>query len=135
MPDKAFFDTNVLIYAAVEGDPRSVRARELLASAGVISVQVLNEFVSVAHRKMKMPWADVRLALQWALILCPGPVPITVDLHQQAIRIAEQYGYGIYDCLIVAAALQARCTTLYSQDMHDGQVIDARLTIANPVAS
>jgi predicted nucleic acid-binding protein len=132
MNGKAFFDTNVLVYAIVENDRRKLRALELLAAGGTISVQVLNEFVSVVRRKVKMPWDDLRATLQWIRLLCPDTVPITVETHAEAVRIAEQYGYRIYDSLIVASALQAKCAILYSEDLQDGQVIDRRLTIQNP---
>ncbi len=59
MPAKAFFDTNVLIYAVAHDDPRSRQAEELLALGGVLSVQILNEFASVARRKILMSWSDV----------------------------------------------------------------------------
>jgi predicted nucleic acid-binding protein len=131
MNGKAFFDTNVLVYAIVENDPRKIRARELLAVGGTISVQVLNEFVSIVRRQVKMPWDDVRAALQWILLLCPKAVPVTIKTHEKAVGIAERYGYGIYDSLIVASALEAKSTVLYSEDMQDGQVID-RLTISSP---
>jgi predicted nucleic acid-binding protein len=132
MADKAFFDTNVLIYAIAENDPRNVRARELLAAGGVVSVQVLNEFISVVRRKVQMPWDEVKLASQWIRILCPKPVTLTVDTHDEAVRIAEKYVYPIYDSLIVASALEANCGVLYSEDLQDGQVIDRKLTIRNP---
>lgn len=129
---KAFFDSNVLIYAMVSGDSRRERAQQLVAQGGVISVQVLNEFVAVARRKMRMPWEDVIEALDALRILFPSPVSITLDTHDAALRIAQQYGFGIYDAQITASALEARCTTLYSEDMQDGQVIDRQLTIRNP---
>ena len=54
MPGRAaFFDTNILIYALAKGDPRSKRAEELLAAGGILSVQILNEFVSVAKAGMR----------------------------------------------------------------------------------
>ena len=81
---------------------------------------------------MQMPWNHVVEALDAVRILFPSPVAITIDTHQEAVAIAERYGYRIYDALIVASALQARCTTLYSEDMQDGQVIDGELTIRNP---
>ncbi len=59
MRAEAFFNTNVLIYAVAENDPRAARAEELLLSGGVVSVQVLNEFTAVARRKLQMPWAEV----------------------------------------------------------------------------
>jgi predicted nucleic acid-binding protein len=132
MSDKAFFDSNVLIYAMVSGDPRRERAQQLVGQGGVISVQVLNEFVAVARRKMRMPWEDVIVALHAVRILFPSPVSITLDTHDAALKIAQQYGFGIYDAQIAATALEANCSRLYSEDLQDGQVIDKRLTIRNP---
>jgi len=132
---KAFFDTNVLIYAVAEGDPRNAQAEELLVSGGVLSVQVLNEFVSVARRKILMSWSDVTQALDAFRILCPSPLPITVETHDAALRIATAHGYHIYDALVIAAALEAGCATLYSEDFQDGQTIDGQLTIRNPFAN
>jgi predicted nucleic acid-binding protein len=131
---EAFFDTNVLIYAVALDDPRNARAEELLASGGTISVQILNEFVSVARRKLSMPWRNVLEALDAFRVLCPSPLPITIEMHEAALKIAARHGYGIYDALVVAAALQARCTILYSEDFQNGQKIDGRLTIRNPFA-
>jgi predicted nucleic acid-binding protein len=132
MSDKAFFDTNVFVYAIIQDDPRSDHAEELIVQGGTVSVQVLSEFAAVARRKTKMPWVEIRRALDGIKALCPGPLPITLDTQQEALAIAERYGYKIYDALIVASALEARCTILYSEDMQDGQVIDGRLTIRNP---
>ena len=132
MPGKPFFDTNILIYAVAENDPRNPRAEELLASGGVLSVQILNEFVAVARRKILMSWSDVLEALDTFRVLCPSPLPITIEMHEASLKIAERYGYGIYDALVVAAALQAGCTILYSEDLQDGQIIDQKLTIRNP---
>jgi predicted nucleic acid-binding protein len=131
---EAFFDSNVLIYAVAQGDPRNARAEELLASGGMISVQILNEFVSVARRKILMPWRDVIGALDAFRVLCPSPLPITIEMHRAALKIAEQHGYGIYDALVVAAALEAGCAILYSEDFQDGQTIERQLTIRNPFA-
>ncbi len=131
---KTFFDTNVLIYAVAQDDPRSTIAEELLASGGMLSVQILNEFASVARRKILMSWSDLTEALQAFRVLCPSPLAITVETHEAALQIARKHGYNIYDALVVAAALQAGCATLYSEDLHDGQTIDAQLTIRNPFA-
>ena len=135
MSDKAFFDTNVFVYAIIQDDPRSDHAEELIAEGGTVSVQVLNEFAAVARRKSKMPWDEVRFAIENIKALCPDPLPITLDTQGEAIAIAERYGYKIYDALIVASALEAKCTTLYTEDLQDGQVIDGRLTIRNPFTS
>jgi predicted nucleic acid-binding protein len=132
MSDKAFFDTNLFVYAIIQDDPRSDHAEELIAQGGTVSVQVLSEFAAVARRKTKMPWVEIRRALDGIKVLCPDPLPLTLDTHGVALAIAEKYGYRIYDALIVASALEARCAILYSEDMQDGQVIDGRLTIRNP---
>lgn len=129
---KAFFDTNLLIYAAIGEDPRSARAEELLSAGGTISVQVLNEFVSVARRKLRTPWGEVKEALRWVRVLCPDPLPLTITIHEEAVRLAERYGFSIYDSLIVASALKADCNVLYSEDLQDGQVIEKTLVIKNP---
>jgi predicted nucleic acid-binding protein len=132
MSDRAFLDTNVFVYAIVQDDPRSHDAEKLISAGGRVSVQVLNEFAAVVRRKTNMPWGEVQLALESIKVLCPDPLPITLDTHQQALAIAEKYRYKVYDALIVASALEARCTILYSEDMQDGQVFDHKLTIRNP---
>jgi predicted nucleic acid-binding protein len=119
MPGKAFFDTNVLVYALAQGDPRSMRAEELLASGGVVSVQILNEFVSVARRKIHMPWNEVTEVLDAFRVLCPAPMAVTIEIHEAALKIAERHGYNIYDALVISAALEAECATLYSDDLQD----------------
>jgi len=132
MPGSVFFDTNVLLYAVAQDDPRGPRAEELLATGGVVGVQVLNEFVSVARRKLHMPWKDVKEALDAIRVLCPSVAPVSVSTHEAALQIAERQGYSIYDALIVAAALEAGCATLYSEDLQHGQVFSGRLTVRNP---
>jgi predicted nucleic acid-binding protein len=131
MNGKPFFDTNVLIYAAVPTDPRSAVAYELLAAGGVIGVQQLNEFISVARRKLKRRWDDIAERLDDIRELCSEPVPLTLTLHETALRIARRYGYGIYDSLSLAAALESGCDTFWSEDLRDGQIIEG-LTIRNP---
>jgi len=132
MAAKNFFDTNILIYAVAKNDPRASQAEELLATGGLISVQSLNEFVSVARRKLGMPWKSIKEFLDAICVLCPEPVPGSLDTHKAALRIADKYGYSIYDALIIAASLEAGCTTLYSEDLQGGQVISQQLTIRNP---
>lgn len=131
MNAKPFFDTNVLLYAFWENDARSDVARKLLAEGGVIGVQALNEFVAVARRKLAMAWGEIEEALLAIRVLCPSPVPLTMDVHSRALGIAAAHGYQIYDSLMIAAALQAECTVLYSEDLHDGQIVEG-LTIRNP---
>ena len=132
MNDRVFFDTNVLVYVVGQSDERTAPAEALIAGGGVVSVQVLNELASVSRRKLGLTWEEIGEALAAIRTLCPSPVPLTIETHEAALRIAAQYGFHIYDALVAAAALEAECTTLYSEDLQDGQTIDGRLTIRNP---
>ena len=132
MSDRPFPDTNVVLYAFRQGDPRSLRAEILLAAGGTVSVQVLNEFVNVARRKLNKRWEEVRRALGILRVFCPDPAPVTIETHDRAVQIAERYGYSIFDSLIVAAALERQCEILYSEDLQAGQVIEGRLRVRNP---
>jgi predicted nucleic acid-binding protein len=126
-----FFDTNVVLYLLSADPAKADRAEELLASGGAISVQVLNEFVAVATRKLHMSWIEIREVLAQVRAVCVVK-PLTIETHERALQIAERYGLSIYDALILSAALLADCTTLLSEDMQDGQVIERQLTICNP---
>jgi len=125
-----FFDTNVILYALSKEREKAARSAELMRAGGVISVQVLNEFTLVTRRKFRADWSVVRQGLE-DLRECLDVVPLTIDVHERGIEIAERCGFGVYDSTIVAAALLAGCTTLYSEDMQAGRVIDG-LTIRNP---
>jgi predicted nucleic acid-binding protein len=135
MSDRPFLDTNVLIYAIAQDDPRAAVAEALLGQGGVVSVHVLNEFVAVARRKLGLSWEEVLDALGAIRALCAPPVPITAETHERAVQIAAGHDLHIYDALVVSAALQAECAILYSEDMQDGRVFDGRLTLRNPFGS
>jgi predicted nucleic acid-binding protein len=128
---KAFFDTNILVYAFSEKDPRQNAALDLLLGGGTVGIQTLNEFANVATGKMKTSWPDAMIWLQTIQGLCAPAIPVTLTVHRRGVGIARATGYHIYDSLMLAAALEADCTVFYSEDMHDGQVIDG-LTIRNP---
>jgi predicted nucleic acid-binding protein len=132
MSDKEFFDTNVLVYIVGQEDERTAVAEALVAGGGVLSVQVLNELAAVARRKLGLTWDEIGEALAAIRVLCPSPVALTIETHEAGLRIAAQYQFHICDALVAAAALEAGCTTLYSEDLQDGQVIDGCLTIRNP---
>jgi predicted nucleic acid-binding protein len=126
----AFFDTNILVYAQQDGG-KAETARALLARGGILSVQVLNEFAAVASRKLGKNWDDIGAAVDDALALVDPPLPLTAALHEAARALARDHGFAFYDALIVAAALEAGCDTLLSEDMQNGRVVDG-LTIVNP---
>jgi predicted nucleic acid-binding protein len=126
-----FLDTNVLVYAFTT-DPRAAAAQTLLGRGCVMSVQVLNEFTNVARRKLGMSWQEVREALAAIRALCRTILPVEIETHSDALGIAERHGYTIFDALMIAAALRANCTVLYSEDMQHGMVIGRRLRIVDP---
>ncbi len=128
---KPFFDTNVLLYILSADTAKADRAERVVSDGGTISIQVLNEFASVASRKLGMPYSEIRDVLGTIREAC-SVESMTVNTHELGLEIAERYGFSIYDALIVAAALLAGCDTLYSEDMQNNQLIDKKLTIKNP---
>ena len=127
----AFLDTNVLVYAFSD-DPRAAQAEALLASGCATAVQALNEFTNVARRKLGFGWDEVEDALRSIRTLCSTVVPLDIGVHEDGLRIARQHRLSLFDALMVAAALGSGCDTLWSEDMHDGLVIDGRLRVRNP---
>ncbi|HEX3660060.1 MAG TPA: PIN domain-containing protein [Acidobacteriaceae bacterium] len=134
MPADAFFDTSVLIYTLVREDRRTAVAEELLLAGGLVSVQVLNELVAVARRKLNLSWKDIAGVLSAIRELCGPPLSLTLEVHEEALKRAERFGYHIYDSLVLASAIGADCRILYSEDMQDGQSI-GKLRIHNPFRS
>lgn len=82
------------------------------------------------YTRLGMTWSEIREVLAQIRVVCPVE-PVSVDTYEKALQVAERYGVSIYDALIVAAALMAGCTTLYSEEIQDGQVIERQLTIRN----
>jgi predicted nucleic acid-binding protein len=127
----SFFDTNVLVYLASSDPTKANRAETIVSNGGTVSVQVLNELANVARRKMRLSWRDTRTFLSTirGLLLV---TPITVEIHENGLALAERYSLSIYDAMIVAAALHADCGVLWSEDMQDGMEIEKRLRVVNP---
>ncbi len=126
-----FFDTNVLLYLLSADESKADRAEEELGAGGVISVQVLNEFASVASRKQKMSLAEIREVLAPIRALCKV-VPITEETHEKGLTLADKYRLSLYDAMIVASALLSGCDTVLSEDMQDGQIFEGGLKVRNP---
>ena len=127
-----FFDSNVLLYTLDAGAYRQEQAITALRQGGTISVQVLNEVVNAARRKFKLSWSETAKAVTAMRAFCRGPVPLTLQIHERAVELAMHHSFSIYDALIVASALEAKCDVLLSEDMQDGRLIDGRLRIQNP---
>ena len=131
MPGDRFFDTNVLIYAFAAGDRRSAQAEALLAEGGVIGVQVLNEFTNVVRRKLGWDWPEVDGALAVIKDLLEPVRPLTAEIHSLAVKLARGSALSFYDALIVAAAADAGCHVLLTEDLQHGRKFDG-VTIQNP---
>ena len=127
----SFFDTNVLVYLASGDAAKADRAEAAVAEGGAISVQVLNELANVARRKMQMSWADT-LELLTMLRGLLTVHPLTVEIHETGLGLAERYGLSTWDAMIAASALQAGCDTLWSEDMQHGMMLGDGLRIVNP---
>lgn len=127
-----FVDTNVVLYLLDDG-PKADRAEVLLAQGPRISVQVLNEAMVNCRRKAGLSWDETGAFLSGIQDLCPVE-DLTLQTHEVGRALAERYGFSVYDAMIVAAALIAGCTTLYTEDMHDGLVVEGHLRLVNPFA-
>ena len=134
MSGKSFLDTNVLLYAFSDDPAKAERAAEVLAAGGSISVQVLNEFVNVCRKKLKLDWKEIEERLAVVRALVSEVAPVGIDMHEKAVELARDQGFSFYDALIVAAAIALNCTDLLTEDMQDGCVVK-NLTIRNPFAS
>jgi predicted nucleic acid-binding protein len=128
---EVFYDTNVVLYLLSHDAAKADRAEELIASGGRISVQVLNEFASVASRKLGMRWGDIREFLAQVRAVCPVE-SVAIETHERGIAIAARYGLNVYDAMIVASALLAGCRLLYSEDLQHGQIFERQLTVCDP---
>lgn len=129
-PKRSFFDTNIIVYL-LSGEPAKANTAEsLIAGGGVISVQVLNEFSSVARRKLALSWAETEEVLE-ALKANLEIVPLTLAVHERAVRLARAYALGIYDASIVAAAIESHCEIVLSEDMSHCQNFES-VRIENP---
>ena len=129
-PKRPFIDTNIIVYLASGDAMKADRSEEIIGSGGVVSVQILNEYVSVARRKLNLDWADIKEVLAAVQSAC-DIVPLTVTMQAEAVRLAESHQLNIYDASVIAAALESGCDVLFSEDMQDGQQF-ATLRVVNP---
>ncbi len=128
--ERAFIDTNVIVYLLSSDRAKADRAEAVVAEGGVVSVQVLNEFVSVARRKLALDWPAVREVLRAVRANC-AVAALTEEIHDRALTVAEKTGVHIYDAAIIAAASANNCKRLYTEDLTHGQRIDG-VRIENP---
>jgi predicted nucleic acid-binding protein len=138
MSAKFFLDTNVLVYSFDRDDPlKRDRAASLIAEAleksrGVISTQVVQEFLNAALRKFSKPLSHPDAQRYLTVVLEPLCAAfVSIELFHRAIEISARWKYPFYDALIIASALEAGCSILYSEDLQHGQNIGP-LRIVNP---
>ncbi|MEK6682372.1 MAG: PIN domain-containing protein [Nitrospirota bacterium] len=133
MPDKIFVDTNILVYFISNYEDKKVKAKEVIFSSEevYISSQVINEFISVCFSKKLMELkqtttlvSDLMEALRFSCV--------EKSTIKKALQIKKDFNYSYWDCLVIASALENNCSILYTEDMHDGQLINNELAIINP---
>jgi len=133
MASKPFLDTNVLIYAFAAGDRRQPLAEVVLSQGGIVSIQVLNEFVNVSSKKLGLSWSEIHKRIEVVRALVVGPTPLTIEEHENACRISRTKKIGFYDALIIASAQAAGCDALLSEDMQAGAKFGG-VIVRNPFA-
>lgn len=133
MKGKIFLDSNLWVYLYSDRDKGNI-VRNIIEDYFidiVLSAQVLGEFFNVLTRKIMRTKKEAReiisdLAMNFEVI------EIDKSLVLEAMEISIRYKYSYWDSLIVAAALGTGCSMLYTEDLHDGQIINGRLKIVNP---
>lgn len=134
-----FLDTNIFVYALLTSEPRKkLRAVQLLEQAlashtGCVSYQVIQEFANVGLRKFAQCFS-VHECKQFidAAMQPLNRVVSSPELFEAALNLHDETRYSFYDCLVIAAALQAGANVLYTEDLQHNQLIDGRLRIVNP---
>lgn len=130
---RVFSDTNMLIYAYSITEPlkADIANRVLFEQHTIISTQVINEFVNICYKKLRLADEQVKQAAS-ELINTFQVVSFTDHTQLKALNIKERFKLQYYDSLIIATALENDCDILYSEDMQHGLVIDNQLKIINP---
>jgi predicted nucleic acid-binding protein len=133
---RCFVDTNVFIYVFIVQDQRKRDiAKGLLKKNQVIlSTQVINEVLANILKKGKQGQFSEEKAMKLIASFYRKYEVVEVDkkLMTEACLLRKNYKFSFWDGLIVSGALRGRCEVLYSEDMHDGLVIESRLGIVNP---
>jgi predicted nucleic acid-binding protein len=137
MSDKAFVDTNVLVYAYDEHEPQKQKKAQSLLIDGitqeniVFSVQVLGEFFDVVTRYIKQPMSPDNAQDIIATLSIVPVQEIDLTMVNRAIDTHKAYHISYWDSLIIAAAERAECKKIFSEDLNDGQIYHGIL-VGNP---
>jgi len=125
-------DSNILIYNhSLDFENKRLIAREFFKTEPVVSSQVISEYLNVMRRNFKVQKQELmNLCSLWLEKCFVQPVVFsTIKLSQ---KIIENYDFQIFDSIVIAAALEADCDIIYSEDMHNGLIIENKLKIVNP---
>ncbi|MBS1500416.1 MAG: PIN domain-containing protein [Bacteroidetes bacterium] len=129
--NKIFIDSNIVLYILDVDQHKSSIAQKILLSRPLISAQILTEVANVCKRRFKYSKEQV-LSLWSDLLMDCVCVETGATTFFTGVALSKKYDFQVYDSLIVAAALNADCEVLYSEDMQHGMVIENKLTIVNP---
>jgi len=134
MSDKAFLDTNILIYFYSEDDDnkRSIVNQVLNDNDCVTSTQAMSEFCNVMHRKFSWGATQIKEHLDNIELVCDEVLSIHRSTINNALALKDRYGFSYFDCLMLASALEGACQVIFTEDMSDGQIIDGTLKMLNP---
>jgi predicted nucleic acid-binding protein len=138
MSDRTFFDTNVVVYSLNPTDVRkapiatAILRSAVKANTGVLSYQVIQELMNIGFSKFRPLMTPAEAVIYLDEVAREFEVVHWSDaLVRRAISVRARYLFGWYDCLIVAAALEAKCDVLYTEDLQHGQRIDG-VRVVNP---
>ena len=129
--NRTFIDSNVIIYLFSGDERKKQLALSFLQPKYFISTQVVNENVNVCLRKLKLTKEDA-FAHGKNLLNTFAIANIYPSTIMKAFDLSGKYLFSFWDSLIVAAALENSCKILFSEDMHEGLLIEQSLTIINP---
>jgi predicted nucleic acid-binding protein len=118
--ERAFFDTNVFVYAFGDDDRRRAVARRVVDDGGTISPQVLNELVNVLRARQRKNDLYIARCLD-AIRSAFEVMPMTADAQAAAFGLSTRHSIHIYDAMILATAAEAGCTVLLSEDLGHGE--------------
>jgi predicted nucleic acid-binding protein len=130
--NKIAIDTNVLVYLFDDFfiEKRKISVKLVFANP-IVPAQVVSEFLNVSKRLLQIPKLDTIIKCNKALRNCTI-VPTTQTVLNHTEKLIARYDLQLFDAIIVATALEANCTILYSIDMHHGLIIEGTLSIINP---
>lgn len=138
MSAELFLDTNLFIYELDNSDPRKttiasdIIGKAIIEESGCISFQVIQECLSSCICKAEIALSPTEMRQYMRSVMLPlFKVPATAPLYERSLSVVDRYGFAFHDSLIVAAALEAGCSALYTEDLQHGQQIE-QLRIVNP---